>query len=144
MSYLTDDITSGIVDVPIALPQTLIGPNESLVISTIQLKTMQVLKFRWANLHLVKTDPLGSPVKVNSSFGLVYLGLYAGHVLGKPTGTPLASLNIETNLGVKCTNPFAHRDIAVPDTYQLIVTNNTSNLTVSVVASGAMRIYLKT
>ena len=143
MFFLNTAERANILDLPVSLPQTWIEPNSALVVSTVQVAPRQLWRLRWLNLHLVGVTPVGTnPQLVNTNMGLVYAGLFAGAQLGVPTGLPLVSLNVSIIPAVNCTNPYTFRDISNPDFYQILVVNNTLNLSFSVVLAGASRLYL--
>ena len=141
MSLITEELYSRMVTIPISLPQTILGPNSSLVVASVKLELGDVLRFRWMNMHLIQTSAaLGT--KVNSALGWGYAGIYAGVRHHLPTGIPLA-LIVSSTAGVRSTNPFAKRDFSSPDTYEVIVTNNVTDATVKVALSGCLQLFVK-
>lgn len=141
MSLITEELYSRMVTIPISLPQTLIGPNSSLVVASVKLELGDVLRFRWLNMHLIQTSA-ALATRVNSSLGWSYAGLYAGVRHHLPTGVPLA-LIVSSTLGVRSTNAFAKRDFSSPDIYEVIVTNNVTDATIKVAVSGCLQLFVK-
>lgn len=141
MSLITEELYSRMLTIPISLPQTVIGPNTSLVVAAVKLELPNMLRFRWLNLQLA-SNGLERPNRVNSSLGFAYAGIYAGVRDHVPTGLPLA-ISIASTIGVRSTNPFAKRDFSAPDTYEILVTNNTTNNSLRVVVSGCLQLFLK-
>jgi hypothetical protein len=131
-----------IVDLALSCPQTVLKPAASLLLATVALEPGQLLRVRWLSAKLVRLSAASFPLKVNSSLGLAYVGVYSGDFsdVSRPGGTPLALLSL--NFQTKRLNPYYFRDFTAPDTYSVFAVNNTQNLDLDLVVSGAARLYL--
>ena len=140
---VTEEQYQNCLNVPISLPETIIGPHDSIVVASVKVELGQRLRFRWANFEFLREDPvLAAPGFVNSSLGRAYMGLYSGNRLHIPAGMPLALLRAES-YGVRSTNPFAYKDFSSPGIYEVLVVNNMTNANIHVVVSGCLQLFLK-
>lgn len=140
---ITEEQYQNCLNIPISLPETIVGPHDSIVVAAVQLLLGQKLRFRWANFQYVRGEPdLAAPSLVCSNFGKAYLGLYSGNRLHIPSGMPLSFLKADA-VGIRSTNPFAYKDFSNPGTYEILAVNNTANMNVHLVVSGCLQLFLK-
>lgn len=138
MAFATTGVFSGIIAIPIALPQLELRRGKAVQIAQFELKLGQVLELRSLNLHLIKVlTPGVVPAYVNRSLGFTSLGVYQGSML-----TSALALVKGYQIGVTQLNPWASRRLVSPGTYTVVVSNNTSNCDVAVCAAGSFKLYL--
>jgi len=84
-----------------------------------------------------------SPAFINSSFGLVYVGLYTQEFyrLSTPGAVPIFFLSLP-NIGLASLPSRTRRIVHGPDVVTVAVTNNTTNVDdVEVTVSGVIKVY---
>lgn len=124
------------VDLPISFAQTELRAGKSITIAKITLAMHQRLELRSLSIALTTIlTPEVLPVFLNTVMNLCSVGLYRGLML---TG-PLAAASFSEQ--PTTTNIFSPCAIETPGTYNVIVSNNTSNIDMAVVATGAMKLY---
>ena len=150
MSYVRSTTFDRIVSLPLGTPETEIRAGDSLSLGSIRLVTGQRFSLRWLSLQLSKIETVepytsvsaGTAVLRSSSLGLAYIGLYAGSaVLTRPTGVPICILSL-ADIGYKMANPYYFREFSCPDTYELVLTNNTTNVAISASALASVKLHL--
>lgn len=141
--FLTQEKYAQVIDLPIAVPATELRRGDSIICASVDLKLGQRIRYRWAQLQLITILNAGTPDKIISNLGMVYLGFYsAGFTqLNKPTGIPINALSADL-VGVNASNPYIFFDFSSPDTYSVLLVNNTTNLDFEVTANGAMRLSM--
>ena len=138
MSYLTSNEFDRIQTLGIALPQTELRRQKTLQITTVFLNLGQRLEMASLNVHLIQILTPGVVPSVEStSLGLVSAGLYLGD--GMMTGG--LGIAAASAPGVSSIGPMQPVIVTAPGTYKLIVSNNSSNVDVSVVVTGSLRIF---
>lgn len=137
MSYLVATEFDRIQTMPISLPQTELRRQKSLQVATVVLNLGQVLELRSLNLHLIKIlTPGVLPALVNTSLGLVSVGLY----LGSAMTTGGIALVVASAPGVSSYHPAQPARVTAPGLYKVFVTNNSSNIDVTAAVTGSAKI----
>ena len=127
-----------IVEVPLSMAQTELRRGKTLQIAQVILAQNQVLELRSLTLNLVRILTFGQlPAYLNSAFGLCSVGVYFGPMIS----SPISYVKITTS-GAALMNPYKRKVIKSPGTYTVLIANNTSNLDMSVCATGSMKLYL--
>jgi hypothetical protein len=138
MAYVTPNIFSRILSIPVSLPQTELRRGKDIQIMQFNLLIGQVFELRALNLHLLKIlTPGVTPDYVNRSLGLASLGIYEGPML-----TSALAIVKGTQVGIAQFNPWMTRRFVSPGTYTVILSNNTRNVDISVAALGALKLYI--
>ena len=101
------------------------------------LQAGQLLELRCLNLHLIKVlTPGVIPEYVNRSLGLASVGVYEGPML-----TGGGALVKGLQVGVSQFNQWSVRRFISPGTYDVIISNNTRNIDISVAVTGTLKVY---
>lgn len=134
-----------LVDVPWSCPQVSLRAKSSLLVAAVRVNLGEALRVRWLGMQIVKmAAPTGAPdpVKLSSNMGLCYAGIYSGDFsdVTRPAGSSLVQFSLN-QVSVRQMSPHYFRSFTSPDTYALIITNNTLNLDFEVVVTGAARLY---
>lgn len=125
------------VTLPVSLPQTELRRGRTLRITSWVLKTGERLEVRSLVLQVLKVlTPGPLPVYTNTSLGAASVGLYLGETVTSPIAWAFVG-----SVGTASTNPFCLRRVVTPGLYTVIISNNTSNLDLSVCATGCLRLY---
>ena len=120
---------------PIALPQTELRASKSLQVATWRLALGQRIELRSLHLHLIKLlTPGVDPQLNNSTHGIVSVGIYASTMATSAIGVVLC---IEPGVAALTGNDPVH--ITTPGDYNVVVSNNSINVDVSVAVTGAAR-----
>jgi len=137
MSYLTTTDYSRFLSLPIALPETELRRQCYLQIGTFSLALGQRLEMACCNLHVYKVLTFGvSPALLDDTLGLASIGLLASTMLSSAVG--LVSTNA---VGVMTWNQDQPVVITAPGIYRVVVFNNCSNVDLSVIVTGSVRIF---
>lgn len=136
--FITPSRFERILNLPISMAQTELRRGKTLSIAQVTLEQGQVLEMRALSLHLVRLLTFGEiPEYLNSALGLCSVGLYFGPMISSPI-----SYTKVTTTGATATNPYVRKRVRCPGVYNVLVSNNTSNIDMSICATGAMTIYL--
>lgn len=137
MPFVTPAIFSRSLALPIALAQTELRRGKQIQIMQFDLKPGQLLELRCLNLHLIKVlTPGVIPTYVNRSLGLASVGVYEGSML-----TGAGALVKGLQVGVSQFNQWSVRRFISPGSYEVIISNNTRNIDVSVAVTGTLKVY---
>jgi hypothetical protein len=138
----TSFFDAGMSDIPISLPQTEVRAGDSLVVCSVKLLLGQELRLGYVAAQLVKISP-GTATKINTSLGLVYVGIFAGgfDTLRTQSGTPVNYLSF-SGPRVSVLSPYNQRNFLGPDVVEVVVVNNTSNLSMDLSVIGAARLFI--
>ena len=138
MSYVTSTEFDRIATLPLALPQTEMRRQKAIQVTTIVLAQGQRLELRSLNLHLIQVlTPGVAPVLETTALGVASAGLYLdGGMLSGGIGVVAA-----TAAGVSSYSPNQPVVVTAPGTYVVIVSNNSSNVDVTVSLTGSVRIF---
>jgi hypothetical protein len=135
--YVTPSRLARTIELPISMAQTELRRGEVIQIAKAMIDQGQTLEMRMLTLNLVRVLTFGQiPVYLNSAFGLCSVGLYFGPMIS----SPLAYVKITTN-GTAMLNPYKRKVMKSPGVYRILIANNTSNLDLSVCATGSMKFY---
>jgi hypothetical protein len=138
MGYVNPNRFSRIMSMPVALAQTELRRGKAIQIMQFNLAAGQMLELRCLNLHLLKILTPGIvPSYATRALGVVSVGLYLGPML-----TSGAAIVRGYQIGVSQFNSFQARQLRSPGTYTVVVSNNTSNVDVSVAVTGTLKIYV--
>lgn len=140
---ITESRLATIMELGIALAETDLRRDDSVVVGVFKLDLGQTLRVGWLALQLLKINlAQATPTKVNSSLGFVYLGIYAGgfEPLRRPSGTPINFVNL-SGPNTKLMNPYPMRAFSGPDVIHVLVVNNTLDTDVEVMVSGSLKLY---
>jgi len=134
--YITTSRHNSLLDAPILLPQTELRRGRYIIAGQIKLTLGQVLRIRCFTLHFVNIlTPTVTPSIFNTAMGLVSASV---------TTTPMvcsSPLRVSaTAPSVVAHNSFSYVDFATPATYYFLVSNNTSNVDISVSLTGVAKI----
>ena len=138
MAYLTESKLSSVVDLPLALPSTLLKQGNFVVAASVKLVAGQRLTLRSLNLHLqeapVDTTLIDLTNKVLTSLGLIYVVLRRDYSVGNPGSSGALDVLKADNLGLftRTTTPLV---LTAPGNYSLICVNNMQASTSSPVSS---------
>ena len=124
------------VDLPISMAQTELRAGKTLSILQIKLALGQRLELRSLSIGMPAVLTPGLvPEYLNTAMSMCSVGLYRGTIITGP-------LAYTTSIGaVTTTNPFSPCVVESPGVYNVTVSNNTSNLNLSVVVAGAIKLY---
>lgn len=137
MSYLTLTDYDRLLFSPISLPETELRRQNFLRISTLVVQPGQRLEMCCLHLQVFKLLTFGvSPILADSTLGLCSVGLLASTMFTSAVG--LVTLGA---VGTATWNQDQPIMISAPGSYQVIVYNNSLNMDLSVVVTGAARIY---
>lgn len=131
-----------VVSIPVSLPQAELRRGDSIVLSTIPLALGQRLSIDWLSFKLLSAVTT-TPARINTSLGIVYLGVYAGQFdkIQQPNGTPIYAISC-SGPSTKLLNPYIRRVFVGPDVISVIAVNNTSNADVATTCTGSLRLYI--
>lgn len=89
-------------------------------------------------------NPETVAVKRVPGMGVVFCGVYASsfNSVLQPSGVPVNYLWID-HIGTISSNPFNYFDFPCPDTYSLVMANNTTNLDLEVTLNGAFKMIME-
>lgn len=137
MTYVAEKRFHSIVQVPLALPETALSRGQILQVAAIQIRTGDILRIAWLNLHLINIlTPQVIPSIYSQKYGLV----------NACVSTSLATTGQGCNIGLNspgtvALNPYYTVEYRSPGIYYVLVANNTSNIDASVVMTGMARVF---
>ncbi len=118
--------------VPIALPQMELRRGRFTVVGQVQIVLGQTMRVRMLNLHLINVITINTaPVELSTPMGVVSAGIYLGPMI---TSSP--AMLRATSPGVVSMYPFQYREFSTPGIYYFVVSNNTTNIDVTVALTG--------
>jgi hypothetical protein len=135
--FVTDDRFQTIYDLPIQLPQTELRRGRFVVCGAVRLVLGQVMRVRCFNLHLINLITPGTDPDIFSK----PLGLVSAGVFTSPMLCSSSILMTCSSPGVIGMNPFHYKDFATPGVYYFAVSNNTSNIDLTVALTGVAKIF---
>jgi hypothetical protein len=123
--------------IPVALPETELRRGRTLQVAAITLTLGDRLELRSMNLHLLKILTTGVvPVLNNTAAGLVSVGVYATETPMVTGGCGLVHVD---RPGMATWNASAPARFVTPGTYRVLVSNNASNVDLSIIVSGSLK-----
>lgn len=135
--YITSSRLAQIRHLPISVPQTELRANHNLNVGSFTLELGQRADIRTLTLKIVRVLTTGIlPVKIYDAYGLCVVGIYAG----QSDCTPLVFAD-SVDSTPRTANPFRKMTLDTPGTYRILVRNLTSNVDLSVAASGSIKLY---
>jgi hypothetical protein len=134
--FVTTNRFPRIFDVPFNFGQTELKPGKNIVMSEFELAINQKFELRMLTISLITILTPGAVQEyLNTCMELCSVGLYRGTMLCGPIA--YAAFREQT-----CsTNAFARCVVATPGIYRIVVSNNTSNIDISVAATGSFKFY---
>jgi hypothetical protein len=134
--FITTQRYGTTLDVPINLPQTELRRGRYINCGQIRLTLGQTLRVRCFNLHLVNIiTATATPSIFSTALGIVSAGIYLS-----PMMCSSPCLLAVQSPGVASLNSFAYRDFSTPGLYYFTVSNNTTNVDVSVSLMGVIKL----
>ena len=134
--YVTDKQYARCANVPLSAAQTELRAAKTLMLASVTLAHGERLELRGLTLSLISVlNPAITPKYLNSDLGLCSVGIYNTTMISSPLAYTLSHGN------TTITNPFSNCVIATPGVYQVILSNNTSNVDLSVAATGSLKHY---
>ena len=134
--YISDLRYSRVLNTPIALPQTELRRGKTLNIASVTVAAGQSLELRSLTANLLNLLTSGAvPHLHNKALGYVSVGVYSSTMVCSS-----AALLTMQSPGVATLNPFIPRIFSAPGTYHVIVSNNTSNIDMTVVVTGTLKL----
>ena len=141
MSYLSETRLSNTVDLPVALPATLLQMGDWLVVASVKIIEPMQLVYRWMNLQLFSASvPLSNIDSTNLIFGnlgLAYLVLRQDYVGGAPGEGNAIDTTLITSQGVFSRDWTNVVTVSHPATYSWIIANNCQPSNTSLVSSSS-------
>lgn len=133
---VTDNRLKRSVSFPLAMAQTALTAGKVITLASIPVNRGQRLELRSLSIGLLNVlTPDTIPAYLNTAMGLCSVGLYQETMLTSPLAYTFSYGNTTT------VNPFTPCIITSPGVYAVLVSNNTSNVDLSVAVSGAIRLY---
>ena len=122
---------------PIAFAQTELRAGSAITIAAFNLLLGQRLELRSLTLNVVMVLTTGVvPLSDYTTYRTCHVGLYRGNT----NCSPLAYALVD-GLGLSSLNAFKRTVIEAPGNYRVTLRNNTSNVDLSVAATGAVKLY---
>jgi hypothetical protein len=134
--YITTQRFGTSLDVPISLPQTELRRGRYINCGQVRLTLGQTMRVRCLNLHLVSIlTATAVPNSFSAALGLVSAGIYMS-----PMMCSSACLLTAKSPGIVSLNSFAYKDFSTPGVYYFTISNNTTNIDVSVALTGVVKL----
>lgn len=134
--FITTQRFARIANLPISLPQTQLNAGMLIVAMKITLAMHQRLELRSLNCFLANIlTPGAIPVYLNTAMGLCSVSVTRSLTVCSPIAYALVKDRSTTS------NPFSTCVIETPGVYNVIVSNNTSNVDMAVTATGLFKLY---
>ena len=136
MSYLTLTEYNRVYTLPISLPETELRRRCFIQVSTFRVTQGTVLELACLHLQVLRIlTPGMSPMLADSSLGLAGVGFLASSMLSSAVG-----LVTQSTIGTRSLNADQPVVVTAPGVYRAVVFNNSSNVDLAVVVSGAVRV----
>ncbi len=137
MAHLTPSRLKEVIALPLCLPQTELRRGQIIQAATIQLQLGQVLRICYFGIHVVNIITPGVvPAVFTTSAGIASAGVYTGSMIGGSACQVALS-----SPGVREINPFHYREFRSPGIYKVLVSNNTSNVDITMCLTGVAKIF---
>lgn len=135
--YVTDQRLTAIYDLPIQLPQTELRRGRIVTAGQVRLYLGQVMRVRIFALHLINIiTPDVNPNLLSTPLGLASAGVFLG-----PMVCSSCTLAAAKTPGIVNSNAFQYQEFATPGVYSFVVSNNTSNVDLTVALTGVAKIF---
>jgi hypothetical protein len=126
-----------IAHLPISFGQTELSAGKTITVATFNVLIGQRLEIRCLTLNLVRVMTSGVvPLSTYTSYRTCSVGLFQGTA----NCSPIVYAAVD-GLGTTGLNCFRRAVIESPGNYLITVRNNTSNVDLSVAATGAVKVY---
>ena len=138
MSYIVEHRFDQIVSLPISLPETELRSRRYIQVGTYPVQLGQRLELRALTIHLVRIlTPGVVPLLDNTVLSLCSAGLLIGSMATSAMG--IVYLN---GLGAGCWTADQPVIVTAPGIYRVVAFNNSSNVDLTVVVTGSIRLFL--
>lgn len=135
--YITNERLRRTLHVPFSFPQTELRAGRSMAVAVINLTRGQRLEVRSLTLNVLRVLTTGLlPALRYDAMSVCSLGVYSGESTACPVVYTTAKGNSSTT-----SNPNRRHVLEGPGKYTVVVSNNTSNLDLSVAGTGAAKLY---
>jgi len=128
MAYLTENMLSNVVDIPITLYSTDLRMGDWVVLATTKIVTPMRLTYKVASLSLsastVNPIDITNGNKVYGNLGLVYIAMRLNYTSGNPGEAGGLDSLVATGLGTFSRDPSVVVTVTEPGVYSWIITNN--------------------
>lgn len=128
MAYLTENMLSNVLSVPIALPSTDLRMGDWVVIASVRLITPMKLTYTVANLQLSASsvDPadITAGNKIYGNLGIAYLTMRKDYISGSPGAAGGYDALIINELGIVSRDTSTSVVVTEPGLYSWIIANN--------------------
>ena len=141
-AYMSPERYSQVVDLPICLPETELRRASTIQISSFTLAAGQRAVLRCLNMNVLRVlTPGVEPDLINSAYGWVYVGVFAGYMAASPFVVVASS-----QVGLNELYPNSEKIIASPGTYSVKLVNNTGRtydkaVDLAVCVTGTIKFY---
>ena len=137
MSYITSTEYDRIYTLPISLPETELRSRCYIQVGTFQIMPGMVVELACLHLQVLRVlTPGVTPVLADSSLGLASAGLLASSMLSSAVG-----LVTQNAIGARSLNAAQPVVVTAPGIYRAVVINNSANVDLAVVVTGAVRMW---
>lgn len=134
--FVTTNRYARVIDLPLCMSQTELAAGKQIYIARIPVALHQRVEIKSLTLAVLAIlTPGVVPVYLNTAMQLCSVGLYRGPMITSPLC--YAAFTDET----ATTNPFSTCVIETPGTYNVIVSNNTTNTDLSVLVTGNAKFF---
>jgi hypothetical protein len=135
--YVTQQRLARTVHVPFAVAQTELRAGKNLIAAVVMLAQDQRMEVRSLTLNVLRILTTGvTPSLRSTAANVCSVGIYAGD----SDACPVVYTNSQGN-AASTSNPNRRHIVCGPGKYTVLIKNNTFNVDLSVVASGAAKIY---
>lgn len=128
MAYMTENMLSNVVDIPIALSSTDLRMGDWIVLATTKIVEPMRLVYRVCNLTLsgatVDPDDITAGNKIFGNLGLVYIAMRKDYTSGNPGEAGGLDALVATGLDTFSRNVLLPVTITAPGIYSWIIANN--------------------
>jgi hypothetical protein len=141
MAYLTEAKLLTTVDLPVALPTTLLVQGDWLVVATIKIIAPMRLTYRWLNLQLhsasVDTTDINATNRIYGNLGFAYVALRKNYISGSPGEAGALDTLIIESVGVVARDVTNTVTMDTAGNYSWILANNMQPSTDSLVSASS-------
>ena len=134
--FVTTNRFARVIDLPLSLSQTELAAGKQIFIARIPVALHQRIEIKSLTLAVIAIlTPGVVPIYLNTAMQLCSVGLYRGTMITSPLCYTAFTDESST------TNPFSTCVVETPGTYNVIVSNNTTNTDLSVVVTGNAKFF---
>jgi len=128
MAYLTENMLSNVVDIPIALSSTDLRMGDWIVLASTRIESPMRLTYKIASLTLsaatVNPDDITNGNKIYGNLGFVYVAMRLNYTSGDPGEAGGLDSLVATSLGTFSRNYSNIVTITEPGVYSWIIASN--------------------